>query len=175
MRRCRALRRDESAATAVEFALLSFPFFLIVAGILQTSVIFLATQVLESAVQDASRHIRTGQIQKSGTSLETFREQICGRLFGLFPDCSGLHLRVVEVTNFQSATVSVPVDPACAENCAWSLPELWTPGSGKSVVLVQAYYRYPVYIPFGPLGMANLPDGNRLLGSAAVFQNEPFT
>jgi len=80
MRRCRALRRDESAATAVEFALLSFPFFLIVAGILQTSVIFLATQVLESAVQDASRHIRTGQIQKSGTSLETFREQICGRL-----------------------------------------------------------------------------------------------
>ena len=169
-----ALRRDERAVTAVEFGLLAFPFFLIIAGILQTSVIFLASQVLESAVHDTSRQIRTGQVQQSGGTIETFRQQVCDRLFGLFPDCAGLHMRVVEVTNFQSATVVVPVDPACASECQWTVPEAWTPGTGRSVVLVQVHYRYPVLLQFGPLGMANLADGKRLMGTAAVFQNEPF-
>lgn len=170
----RSFARDEGAATAVEFALLAFPFFLIIGGILQTSVIFLASQVLESAVQDAARQVRTGQTQNSGGTIETFRDQVCDRLFGLFPDCATLHLRVVEVTDFQSATMVVPVDPECQENCQWTTPETWSPGKGRSVVLVQAHYRYPVVLQFGPLGMANLLDGNRLLGIASVFQNEPF-
>jgi Flp pilus assembly protein TadG len=173
-KRGRAMRRDERAATAIEFGLLSLPFFLIVGGILQTSVIFLASQVLESAVHDASRHIRTGQMQLSAATLNTFRSQVCGRLFGLFSDCDGLHLRVVELTNFQSANFVAPVDPACTENCQWTLPESWEPGVGKSVVMVQVHYRYPVYLQLGPLGMANLADGNRLVGMATVFQNEPF-
>ena len=173
--RASALRRDESAVTAVEFSLLAFPFFLIIAGILQTSVIFLASQVLESAVHDASRQIRTGQTQQAGGTLETFRSQVCDRLFGLFPNCSGLHMRVIEVTNFQSAGVVVPLDPTCTSECEWTVPQLWVPGTGRSVVLVQVYYRYPVHLQFGPLGMANLADGNRLMGTAAVFQNEPFT
>ncbi len=170
----RSFARDEGAATAIEFALLAFPFFLIIGGILQTSVIFLASQVLESAVQDAARQVRTGQMQNSGATIETFRDQVCDRLFGIFPNCTGLHLRVVEVTDFQSAGVVVPVDPTCRENCQWTVPETWLPGTGRSVVLVQAHYRYPVVLQFGPLGMANLLDGNRLLGMAAVFQNEPF-
>ncbi len=169
----RSFARDEGAATAVEFALLAFPFFLIIGGILQTSVIFLASQVLESAVQDAARQVRTGRITDSDT-IETFRDQVCDRLFGLFPNCATLHLRVVEVTDFQSATMVVPVDPECRENCQWTTPETWLPGKGRSVVLVQAHYRYPVVLQFGPFGMANLLDGNRLLGMASVFQNEPF-
>lgn len=168
------MRRDEGAATAVEFALLSFPFFLIVGGILQTSVIFLASQVLESAVHDTSRNIRTGQLQQSGATLETFRSQVCGRLFGLFSDCDGLHLRIVGVTNFQSASFVAPVNPSCTQACNWTVPEAWEPGVGKSVIMVQAYYRYPIHLQFGPLGMANLADGNRLMGVATVFRNEPF-
>ncbi|ODT76047.1 MAG: hypothetical protein ABS76_32455 [Pelagibacterium sp. SCN 64-44] len=174
LRRGRALGPDERAVTAVEFALLASPFFLIIAGILQTSVIFLATQVLESAVHDAARQIRTGQTQQVGGTLNTFRNQVCDRLFGLFPDCEGLHMRVVEVTNFQSASVAVPVDRSCNKDCEWTVPEAWVPGNGKSLILVQVFYRYPVVLQFGPLGMADLADGNRLLGSVAVFQNEPF-
>jgi hypothetical protein len=37
------------------------------------------------------------------------------------------------------------------------------------------FYRYPVVIPLGPLGMADLGDGRKLMGSATVFQNEPFS
>ncbi len=174
-RRATAFRRDDGAATAIEFGLLAIPFFVIVGAILQTSVVFLATQVLESAVHDATRQIRTGQAQQAGGALASFRTNICDRLYGLFPDCAGLHLRVVEVTNFQSATVTPPIDLTCIEDCDWVVPEAWAPGGGKSVVLVQVHYRYPIYLKIGPFGMSNLPDGNRLIGTATVFQNEPFS
>jgi Flp pilus assembly protein TadG len=175
LRRRREFLGDDRAVTAVEFALLGVPFFAIIAAILQTSVIFLASQVLESAVNDAARQIRTGQLHQTGATMSAFRNAVCDRLYGLFPDCAGLHIRVVEVTNFQSATVVEPVDPACRAPCTWSQPESFLPGAGRSVVLAQVYYRYPVIVQLGPLGMSNLPDGTRLMGTTTVFQNEPFT
>ncbi|MHA6298669.1 TadE/TadG family type IV pilus assembly protein [Devosia sp. CAU 1758] len=171
----RRLMRDERAVTAVEFGMLALPFFAIVGAILQTSVVFLAAQVLESAVNDASRAIRTGQVQTGSVTLEQFRADVCGRLFGLFADCDGLHVRVNVVTNFQSASVAPPLAADCTAPCDWSEAETWTPGVGKSVVLVQVYYRYPVVVQLGPLGMSNMGDGRRLIGSATVFQNEPFS
>jgi Flp pilus assembly protein TadG len=174
-RRLRDMLADESGVTAIEFGILGLPFFAIIAAIMQTSVIFLASQVLESAVNDAARDIRTGQLQQSGGTISTFRSAVCDRLYGLFPNCNNLHVRVVVVTNFQSATVVVPVEGDCEAPCEWTQGETFTPGGGRSVVLAQVYYKYPVIIQLGPIGMSNLPDGSRLMGSATVFQNEPFT
>lgn len=167
--------RDERAVTAVEFSLLAFPFFAVIGAIMQTSVVFLASQVLESAVHDASRSIRTGQAQASSMTVEQFRNDVCSRLYGLFSDCEGLHVRVNVVTNFESASVSPPIPQPCLAPCEWTDAQSFTPGSGKSVVLVQVYYRYPIFVQLGPLGMSNMADGRRLMGTATVFQNEPFS
>lgn len=169
------LRRDERAVTAVEFGLLALPFFAIIGAIMQTSVVFLSWQVLESAMNDASRAIRTGQVQENSVTLEQFRNDVCSRTFGLIPDCDGLHVRVNVITSFQSASVVPPLDTDCAAPCDWTEAETWGPGTGKSVVLVQIYYRYPIFVQLGPLGMSNMGDGRRLIGSATVFQNEPFS
>jgi Flp pilus assembly pilin Flp len=171
----RRLLADESGVTAIEFGILALPFFSIIAAIMQTAVIFLSGQVLESALNDAARSVRTGQLQLSGGTIETFRESICDRLYGLFPDCEGLHIRLVEVDNFQSATVAPPVETDCDGPCEWTENETFTPGQGRSVILAQVHYRYPVLIPLGPVGMSNLPDGTHLMASVAVFQNEPFS
>lgn len=162
----------------IEFALLALPFFAIMAAILETSLVFMSGQVLESAVQDASRMIRTGQAQQRGDTLASFRSNVCDRLYGLFSDCSGLHVQVSVVSNFQSATVTTPVDWTCdAENCGWTKDEEYKPGQGSNVVLVQVYYKFPVLLnlPLVGGGMANLNDGKRLLGGVTVFRNEPFT
>ena len=174
-RQARRLQRDERAVTAVEFGLLALPFFAIVGAILQTSVVFLSSQVLESAVHDVSRAIRTGQTQANSVTLEQFRSDICSRTFGLIPDCAGLHVRVNVITNFQSAIVVPPLATSCTAPCDWSETETFVPGGGKSVVLVQVFYRYPIVVQLGPLGMSNMGDGRRLIGSATVFQNEPFS
>jgi len=170
-----AMLGDTRGVTAVEFGLLALPFFSIIAAILQTSLIFLSGQVLESAVHDAGRMIRTGQVRAGGFDIDAFRADVCARLYGLFPDCSALFVKVSRIDSFQSANVTVPLDvSACAETCVWSEQQTWDPGGSKSVVLVKAYYRYPVVLQLGAFGMANLPDGTRLLGAATVFQNEPF-
>ena len=61
MRRWRLFMRDETGVTAVEFAILALPFFSIIVAIMETSVILLAGAILDSAVQDTSRVIRTGR------------------------------------------------------------------------------------------------------------------
>ncbi|QQR38577.1 TadE/TadG family type IV pilus assembly protein [Devosia rhizoryzae] len=175
LRRCqKELLADERAVTAIEFGLLGIPFFAVIGAILQTSVIFLASQVLESAVNDAAREIRTGQLQQRSATVETFRTEVCNRLFGLFPDCAGLHVRVTTVTDFQSATPVPPVDPNCRAPCDWTSSERYENPVGGKVVQVQVHYRYPVLLTLGPLGLSNMGDGRRLIGSATVFKTEPF-
>ena len=176
----RAFARHEDATTLIEFALLAMPFFAIMTAILQTSLVVLSGQILESAVQDASRMIRTGQAQTRKDTLASFRSNVCDRLYGLFSDCSGLHVQVSVVSNFQSATVEPPVDWTCkTEDCGWTKSEDYVPGAGSNVVLVQVYYKYPVLLNLnflgGSLGLSNLHDGRRLLGAVTVFRNEPFT
>ena len=52
--------------------------------------------------------------------------------------------------------------------------EQYTPGIGGSVVLVEAYYKWPVILNFGGFSLQNQPDGTRLLSGVRLFRNEPF-
>ena len=174
-RRRPGFARDERGATIIEFALLAFPFFLIVGAILETSVMFLSGQILESAVQDVSRLIRTGQAQGTIVSADQFRTRICDRLYGLFSDCSGLHVEVQSVTDFSSVSITPPVDFTCKTNCNWTRSEDYTTGSGSSIIVVQVYYKWPVILRMGDLTLANLPENKRLMSASMVFRNEPFS
>jgi len=169
------LGRDERGATAVELAILAIPFFALIGAILETAMVFLAGQVLDGAVQDASRYIRTGQVQAiTGYDTTNFRTAICSRLFGLF-NCNNLRISVTTVTNFTAATTfSLPVNPT--DPTKWTLAETWQPGTGSSVVLVQVYYQWPVFMNFGGFNLGrSLSNRTFLLGTARVFMNEPFT
>ena len=173
-RRWRAFRRDQRGATAIEMGLLALPFFMIVGAILETSVVFLAGQFLDSAVADTSRLVRTGQAKTSMATTDDFRNAVCSRLYGLFPDCSSLHVEVKTISDFASATISAPIDDTCTTNCGWTRSEDYSPGTGSSIMLVQVYYKWPIILNLGGLSLANLPDGKRLLSASTVFRNEPY-
>src|SRR5690606_12098453 len=85
VRRRGGLVRDERGAVAIEFAILAPLFFTVIFAIIETAMTFFAQQVLESALQDTSRFIRTGQSQ-AGTpwNAAQFRRELCGRSFGFF-------------------------------------------------------------------------------------------
>lgn len=178
---CRGLARDEQGATLIEFGLLAPFFFAIVGAILETSVVFLSGQILDSAVQDVGRLIRTGQAQGTIVSDADFREKICSRLYGLFPNCeSNLFVDVQTIANFDSASISAPVNWNCtdlsADDCAaWTRDPAYTAGSGSSIMLLQVYYKWPIILNMFDVTMSNLPTGERLLGASTVFRNEPFT
>lgn len=173
-RALRALWRDQAGVTAVEFGLLAPPFFVIIGIMLETSVVFLSSQVLDSAVHDAARQIRTGQVQQQHFDLADFEDLICSRLFGLFRDCSALQVNVRPVTNFSSAQVTAPIDPNCTKDCPWTIAEKFDPGMKSSTMLVQVYYKWPMVLNLPSLMPTKLKDGTMLMGSVDVFRNEPF-
>src|SRR5690606_1677698 len=88
-----AFARNERGAVAIEFAILSLPFFTLIYAILETSIVFLTGQILDSAVNDASRMVRTGQAQTAGWDIDDFRDAMCDGLYGLF-DCSQVRIKV---------------------------------------------------------------------------------
>lgn len=167
--------RDDSGVTAIEFGILATPFFAIVGAILETSVVFLASAVLDSAVLDASRQIRTGQLQAQNYTVAKFEDLVCSRLYGLFQDCHSLQVRVSTVSNFTSATLMPPLSTTCTTTCPWVIPEEFKPGQGSSTVIVQVYYKWPLVLRMGALAANDQPDGTRLLGAVQVFRNEPFS
>lgn len=188
VRRGAGLAGDERGAVAIEFAFLAVPFFALIFAILETAMVFFAQQILESALQDSIRKIRTGQSQ-AGTPWTTaeFRTEICDHSFGFFsctgPNADRLWIKVTQVDSFSVAPNQIqnPVNPLCsmasldpATQCNWKNPETFDDGSGSSVIIAQAYYRWPTIINVPWFSFANQAGNNRLLGAVRVFKNEPF-
>lgn len=180
-RRWRSFARNEDGVTVIEFAFLALPFFTIIIAIMQTAVVFLASQILDSAVHDTSRLVRTGRALSLDE--EGFRDLLCSRLYGMFDCAAGanerLRVNVAVVDNFSAVDMPFPVATGadCTPvACDWELDSAFDPGAtGQSdVILVRAYYKWPTIVNFPGFNFSTLPDGSRLLGAARVFMNEPF-
>ncbi len=164
------IARDEKGVTLIEFGLLALPFFAIVGAILETSLVFLASQVLDSAVEDSARQIRTGQAQSANYTEAEFRAAICDGLYAMF-DCTQLKIKVSEIGDFASATLNPVAD---ITDGSWTIVETYEDGVGSSIILVEAYYKWPIVLNIFDFNLANLPDGTRMLSSVRLFRNEPF-
>lgn len=172
--RSRGFGTDERGVTVIEFAILAVPFFTLICAILETAMVFFASQVLDSAVEDASRMIRTGQAQNSGFDIDDFRDYMCDYTFGLFGDCSQIRLEVKTITNFSGATTGSDVQTCTETTCTWKDAETYTPGIREEVVQVSAYYRWALVVVMPTFNLKNQPDNYRLLSATRVFRNEPY-
>lgn len=165
--------------TAIEFGILALPFFTIIFAIIETTMVFFAGQVLDSAVEDASRMIKTGQAQAASYDMDDFRSLMCGYTFGLFgTSCAEVKIKVQKISSFSSTTTSNTVqtcDYSGTKTCTWTVTEDFTPGAGRDVIQVFAYYRWPLLVNLPYFNMKNQPDSYRLLGATRVFRNEPFS
>lgn len=169
-KRRRRFAGDERGVTLIEFGLLALPFFAIVGAILETALVFLASQVLDSAVHDSARLIRTGQSHAQSYTGTEYAAAICEGLYGLF-DCDQLKVNVSVVADFASATLNPVADPDTGN---WLIVENYDDGIGSSVIVVEAYYKWPIMLNLYDFNLANLPDDTRLLSSVRLFRNEPF-
>ena len=164
-------RRD--GAVAIEFALIAIPFFLIVMATVQTAVVYMAQQELETVTEQASRYILTNQA--TNDTQTQFANTVCAQVVALF-NCSNLMIDVENYgagTSFSSANTSAPT---LTFNAQGQVTNTWqfSPGSNGNIVVVRVMYQWPIFLrPFG-FNLANLSNGNRLLMATAVFRNEPL-
>ena len=163
--------KSEDGATAVEFALIALPFFALILAIIETALAFFAGQALETALASAGRLIRTGQAQSQGLTADTFKQSVCSRLSVMFDCSTSLYVDVKTYADFSSISLSVPVD---ANGNLKTVGYTYTPGHGGSIVVVRAYYKWPVFVNQLGNNLSNMPDGTHLLTATAAFRNEPF-
>lgn len=168
--RIRRLARARDGATAVEFALIATPFFLLLMGILELALVFLVSTTLEHATQGASRQIRTGEFQDGGgVSADDFEELVCGGLAWIGDSCKAQLDVDVRAYGTLSAMVDAhagePYDPE--ETC-------FEAGGPREVVLVRTSIRWKIFTPLLAPSMATSGDGTRLIQSTTAFKNEPF-
>jgi Flp pilus assembly protein TadG len=179
-RRLRSLRRDETGFTAVEFAAVSMPFVLLLFGILSVCLYFFTMSTFENAVWQASRVIRTGQLQQgtgSYTGLSTddrkaaFKVALCAKA-PPFIDCN----KAVVMVQSNTGGFGSIAPPSCVKDGAIIEQSKagFDAGGASSVVLVTACYpwQFGGSLPFIKLG--NLADGSLLIQASVAFRTEPF-
>lgn len=168
----RGFYRNESGATAVEFAFIAAPFIALLMGTIQTFLVFFAGQQLQTVVTQTSRLILTGQAQDQGLSQSAFAQKLCNNVVVLFT-CSNIMIDVQAYSSFSAAATGMPT---LTYNGSGQVTNAWqyNPGTPGQIVVVRAMYLWPVFL--GPLGfnLSNQSNGNRLIMGTGVFKNEPY-
>ena len=185
----RRLRADANkGSAAIEFAMVAPVFFLLLMGTIEAGVIFFAQSALQNAVNDTARLVRTGQsacysqdssnICQSMTA-EQFRTRVCNDVSVLLQNCmidanGGSDLQF-DVRSYPSGFGGANNNPPL--NAQQDLPNLtdFNTGNACDVVLVRAFYRWPVFTPMLNFFLANMSGNKHLIATAAAFRNEPYT
>lgn len=166
------LRHDSRGSAAIEFAIIAPIFFFLMFVIAETALIFIAEQVMDNAVFETARLIRTGQAQTASMSQSDFKTAMCGKM-AVFINCnsSSFYLDVKKYANFSDMQTSNPLNP----DQTFTSEGTYNFGGPSDIVVVRAYYQWPTNRIFGSLSLQNMSNGNRLIGSFAAFRNEPYT
>jgi len=165
---------DRRGATAVEFALVAPVFLYLLIGIVEASLLFFTTTVVDGAVMEAARTIRTGQAQNSGDSLTTFKTALCGILTTY--NCNDMTIDVRTYPSFSS--VSIPVlhyndDGELVDEDGNVYVAEYTPGGSGDITVVRVMYSWSFVTPFIGALFGDTGSG-KFLSTTAVFKNEPY-
>jgi Flp pilus assembly protein TadG len=154
---------------AVEFAIIAIPFFLLIMGIIEVGLIFWASYELENATAAAARLVRTRQAQTSVYTVDQLRAQLCQNVVILTSCTTKVQLSVQTFPTFAGITVPGAVDPN--GKLQTSFP--YSPGGPGAIVLLTAFYEWPLTTLLTSSALSNLGDGNYLLQTSFAFRNEP--
>ncbi|WGD51883.1 pilus assembly protein [Bradyrhizobium sp. CB1650] len=179
----RRFRGNRRGSAAVEFALVAPWFFALLFAIIETALMFFASQVLETIAQNSARIVLTGQAQSGSVALcavnsvstpctqATFKNYVCSQIPALF-DCNSLYVDVQSYPNsFASVTLSNHMDASCNFD---SSGMQYSPGTSSQVVVVRLFYQWPLFVTGLGYNIGCGASNKRLLVATAAFQNEPF-
>lgn len=181
--RLRPLRqgmRNKNGSVAIEFAMIAPMFFMLMFASVEIGLVYFANMTLENGVYNASRLVRTGQVQQDGMSADEFRDFLCAEVDMLLSCDSGSLL--IDVRAYSSFGSSAHEDAFDASgdlrgdlNSFQTGQSSATSGS-QDIVLVRAFYKWPLFTPMFSQYFSNMPNeaGYRLISSSFAFRNEPY-
>lgn len=160
--------KNRDGVTAIEFAFLGLPFFLLIFAILEACISFAAQQLIANATDDVARQFRTGQVQAGpGLNEAALRQMVCDRISILVSNtCPGLSVDLQQFDTFEDAAkTTIGFNPDGSIKTKVDL------GPALTKNMLRVFYRWPIVT--NRLA-ETLPDGKLLLFSSMTWQNEPF-
>ena len=170
IRTVRRFARGEDGIAAVEFGIVAAPFLALMFAIMETAIVFFASQTLETAVADSARLIMTGQAQIQSFTQAQFKTAVCAKILGLFDCANGIKIDVKTYCVFCSVTIAKPLD--ANGNLLTNFG--YTPGGPGDIVVVRLMYQWPVYVSLLGFNLADMAGSKRLIIATAAFRNEPY-
>ncbi len=162
--------KADEGSSAVEFAMVGFPFFYVLGAIFEVGLMMFTEYTLQASVQDAARLIKTGQAQNQNMSAADFKAQACKHANIIINCTSNATLYVNSNANFATLSSSSPAMTSIGPSSGASFNMGGTSGA-TSIVLT---YDWSFALPFMKI-FSNLEGGTqRRLVGFAMFRNEPF-
>jgi Flp pilus assembly protein TadG len=179
-------RRDSKGVTIIEFAFVFPLFFLMLGIIIETGLMMFTEYVLQTAVQEAARLVRTGQAQEQKLTAANFKTKIC-RLAKIVMNCESkvtVYMKsaatFADLSNDTTTFMTVGVKPD-----GTTAPTTFQCGSPNEVVQLIATYDWNFQLLYiwntggSTVGImnyfGNLNNGKtRRMAGFAMFKNEPF-
>ena len=165
----RRFRRNRRGSAAVEFALVAPVFFALLFAIIETAIMFFASQVLETITQESARMILTGQAQTASYTQAQFATYVCNQVPALF-NCANIFIDVESYSAFSSVTINSQIDGT--NNFINNMQ--YSPGGPGDIVVVRLFYQWPLFVTGLGYNISNLSGNQRLLTATAAFRNEPY-
>lgn len=163
------LLADRRGAVAIEFAIVSIPFFLLLFSILELALMFFVGQVLDTATVTASRLIRTGEAKAQSLTPAQFKAQICTGMLNLADCNSRLYVDVQSYSKFGDYKPTSPLDKDRKITST-----KYTVGNKSEIIVVRSFYAWPVLFDILARNTTRLANGDQVLGAVVAFQTEPF-
>jgi Flp pilus assembly protein TadG len=177
--------RDDSGATAVEFAMVSVPFLGLLFAIFQTAYLFLVQQAVDAAATTGARNILTGQTMSANiTSASTFASKVICPNLPAFLSCSSLIIDVRSASSSSWSSLNTASDFLNSSSNKFCI------GNPNDIVIVRIIYPVPAFLSIMTLsaslgGAGKMTAGQSLQTSTnnmvypimgiSAFKNEPFT
>lgn len=169
----RRFQRNRRGSAAVEFALVAPVFFALLFAIIETSIMFFATEVLETITQNSARQILTGQAQSANyPNAASFKSAVvCPQIPAIF-NCNNISVDVKNYSTFGNADINISSQIVGGNFDTSTLS--YSPGNSCDIVVARLFYQWPLFVTGLGYNISNLSGHQRLLVATAAFRNEPY-
>jgi len=164
--------RDRHAGAAVDFALVLLPFLMVLMTMINSALVLLAGQVLQTAATNAGRLILTGQAQNANYTAAQFKTTICASLTVMFNCANNLYVDVESFSSFSNISLSSATNSNGTVNSGGFG---YSPGNPGDIVVVRLIYQWPIIASGLTVGLINSANSTNTLVATIAFRNEPYT
>jgi Flp pilus assembly protein TadG len=170
-------KTQEDGATAIEFAMVAGPFFLIVFMLIGFAMFFFVMNSLDKGMDQTSRKIRTGEAQKANMTVNDFKQQVCSAA-GDWIKCNKVQVFVQKYPDWTSVTPKncLNADGSIVTNTASGSDLIATySGTSSEIVIVTTCYKWEFAQQIPYVNMGNMTDHSMMMQSSTAFRTEPYS